>query len=103
LFAQIFLKIFRITFKLVEKISPSVAGKWALRLFASPRRPARPEWEEEFLSAAERVRIPFRSHFSLDKRSNHYIRYSWGKKDRQCFWRTAGRGGGPKWGCLSTH
>jgi hypothetical protein len=46
LFTQIFLKIFRITFKLVEKISPSVAGKWALRLFASPRRPARPEWEE---------------------------------------------------------
>ena len=44
-------------FAALSRISPSAAGRLALRLFCTPRRHHRPEWEHEIAERGARIRV----------------------------------------------
>ena len=72
--------MFRTTFKTTEMLFPVLAGKWAVRLFFTPRRFKRPHRELNFLKDAVLSKIPFRSDFKMGTHEDYYIRYEWGIK-----------------------
>lgn len=53
------LRFIRVLFPLVERIAPSLAGRWAVRLFLSPVRQGFIPGEKDFLKRVERFDIKF--------------------------------------------
>jgi pimeloyl-ACP methyl ester carboxylesterase len=56
------LAAFRLFFAVVGRLSPALAGRLAARLFAWPRRHARPERERELIARGSHVPLPDRLH-----------------------------------------
>lgn len=79
MFQKIILRIFQITFKITETLFPSLAGKWTVRLFFTPRKFTRPKWETNLLKSARKIKIQFKSNYKLGSHEDYYLRYDWGK------------------------
>lgn len=75
---KILLQFFRTAFKTTETLFPTLAGKWAARLFFTPRRFKRPHRELDFLKDAHISKVPFRSNYKMGIHEDYYIRYEWG-------------------------
>jgi len=71
-------KLLKVGFKVTERIAPSLASKWATRLFLSPMRYPRPEREEVWLKTATIQRVAFISDYQLVSDANQYTLYQWG-------------------------
>jgi pimeloyl-ACP methyl ester carboxylesterase len=78
LIQKIFFQLFRTAFKTTEMLFPVLAGKWAVRLFFTPRKFKRPNRELNFLKDARVSKIPFRSDYKMGIHEDYYIRYEWG-------------------------
>ena len=77
---KILLAMFQTAFKITEMLFPALAGKWAVQLFFTPRTFTRPSWEANFLKAARKMKVPFKSDFKMGGHEDYYMRYEWGDK-----------------------
>jgi pimeloyl-ACP methyl ester carboxylesterase len=74
---KILLAMFQTTFKMTQMLFPALAGKWAVRLFFTPRKFQRPKRESDFLRDGQKMKIPFRSDFKMGDQDDYYVRYDW--------------------------
>lgn len=75
---QVSMILFSVAFKLSEMLAPTLAGRWAVRLFFTPRRHERPQREKQFIADATIRKMPLRSEHKLAEHEDYYIRYDWG-------------------------
>ena len=57
---KLFQRLYILTFKIVEKIMPKIAGKWAVNIFFTPLRFNRPHREQAFMKKANIYRVEFK-------------------------------------------
>jgi len=74
---KIALVVFQATFKITELIFPALAGKWAVKIFFTPRKFTRPKWETNLLDGARTTKVPFKNDYRMGSDEDYYIRYDW--------------------------
>lgn len=72
-------RLFQIAFQLVESVAPSLAGKWAIKLFFTPLKHKRPRREEALIKDATTQKIAVPESFDKSITKPYFIKYSWGE------------------------
>lgn len=70
-------RTFKTTFRITEMVAPSLARRWATKLFFEPMKFRRPSREARLIQDATIERCPFTS-FYRRSAAPYYVRYSWG-------------------------
>lgn len=76
---KFFIKSYQLLFRAVDLAFPELAARWAVRLFCTPRRYRKKEWESFPRLALEEREIYFESHNRLERSPACYVRYQWGR------------------------
>ncbi len=71
-------RAFQTTFHLTELVAPSLAQRWAFRLFVHPVKFKRPAREVVLLQEATVEECPFTGFYPRPKNASYFVKYSWG-------------------------
>lgn len=71
--------LFKMAFQIVETIAPSLADKWAIKLFFTPLKHKRPRREEALIKDATIQKIALQESYDKSIAKPHFIMYSWGE------------------------
>jgi len=72
-------RLFQIAFRIVETVAPTLAGKWAIKLFFTPLKPKRPRREEALIKDATIQKVSLQESFDKSITQPYFVTYSWGK------------------------
>lgn len=72
-------QLFKFLFTVVETVTPSLAGRWAIKLFFSPFRHKRPPREQKLIQNAAIQNVPLTGSYDTSVAQPYYVTYSWGK------------------------
>ncbi|MEJ2636548.1 MAG: alpha/beta hydrolase [Calditrichia bacterium] len=73
------IKSYQLLFRAVDLAFPDLAVRWAVRLFCTPQRYPKKQWESFPRLALDEREIYFESHNRLERSPACYVRYQWGR------------------------
>jgi len=76
---QIFFKLYKFTFHITERVLPTLAAKWAVRIFCTVRKFKQFNTSGFSLKPSSEQKVIFPSQYQMEKQSPSYVKYRFGK------------------------